>query len=299
LNRGKNNIMRYAFFIGCNIPARVKQYESSSRAVLEKVGVDLVDFREFTCCGYPLRNVDRKAFVLSAAGNLAIAESEGLDLLVLCKCGFGTLKEAQYLMREDNNLLQDINELLSERGLKYQGKSKVKHLLSVLYEDVGVNTLKSEVKIPYKNLNIATHYGCHALRPSEVTQFDNPVAPVIFDELVRLTGAKSIEWPTKLECCGAPLMGINDDLSANLARKKLNDGLKSGADYLCTSCPYCQIQFDTAQDMIVSKNNGENILASVLYPQLLGLSMGIDEETLGIGMNQLDISAIKSYLSQE
>ena len=292
-------MMRYAFFIGCNIPARVKQYESSSRAVLEKAGVDLVDFREFTCCGYPLRNVDRKAFVLSAAGNLALAESKGLDLLALCKCGFGTLKEAQHLMKEDEELLRDINKMLAEKGLKYQGKVQVKHLLSVLYQDVGVDALKSKVSVSYKDLKIATHYGCHALRPSEVTQFDDPVAPVIFDELVKLTGAKSIEWPTKLECCGAPLMGINDDLSANLARKKLNDGIKAGAEYLCTACPYCQIQFDTVQDMIVSENGGKETLASILYPQLLGLCMGIDEETLGIGMNQLDISGIKSFLSQE
>ena len=292
-------MMRYAFFVGCNIPARVKQYESSSRAVLKKAGVDLVDFREFTCCGYPLRNVDRKAFVLSAAGNLALAESAGLDLLVLCKCGFGTLKEAQHLLKEDAELKREINGLLDERGLRYEGKVQVKHLLSVLHQDVGVDALKSKVEVAYKGLKIATHYGCHALRPSEVTQFDDPVEPVIFDDLVKLTGAKSIEWPTKLECCGAPLMGINDDLSANLARKKLNAGKKAGADYLCTACPYCQIQFDTVQDMIVSENGDKDTLASILYPQLLGLSMGIDEETLGIEMNQLDISGIKSFLSQE
>ncbi|MBC8433195.1 MAG: hypothetical protein H8D96_14900 [Desulfobacterales bacterium] len=47
--------------------------------------------------------------------------------------------------------------------------------------------------------------------------------------------------------------------------------------------------------MMVSKN-GDNPLASVLYPQLLGLCMGIDEKTLGIGMNQLDISGVTSFL---
>ncbi|MBW2320763.1 MAG: disulfide reductase, partial [Deltaproteobacteria bacterium] len=37
-------------------------------------------------------------------------------------------------------------------------------------------------------------------------------------------------------------------------------------------------------------------LASVLYPQLLGLCMGIDEKALGINMNQLDISGVTSFL---
>jgi heterodisulfide reductase subunit B len=46
--------------------------------------------------------------------------------------------------------------------------------------------------------------------------------------------------------------------------------------------------------MMVSQN-GNDPLASVLYPQLLGLCMGIDEKTLGISMNQLDISGVKSF----
>ena len=51
----------------------------------------------------------------------------------------------------------------------------------------------------------------------------------------------------------------------------------------------------TVQKMMVSKN-GDGPLASVLYPQLLGLCMGIDEKTLGFGMNQLDISNITSFI---
>jgi heterodisulfide reductase subunit B len=42
-------MMEFALFLGCTIPARLNQYESSSRAVLEKLGVGLVDIREFNC----------------------------------------------------------------------------------------------------------------------------------------------------------------------------------------------------------------------------------------------------------
>ena len=78
-------------------------------------------------------------------------------------------------------------------------------------------------------------------------------------------------------------------------KKKISSGKKAGADYLCSACPYCHLQFDVVQQMIVSQN-GNNPLASVLYPQLLGLCMGIDEKTLGIGMNQIDISGVTSFL---
>ncbi len=290
--------MKVALFLGCNIPARLEQYESSARAILGKLGVGLVDIREFNCCGYPLRNLDFKAFVLSSARNLALAEREDLNVMVLCKCCYGSLKKVAYLLKEDASLRQEINTILNREGLKYEGDIEVKHFLYALYHDVGIEPIKEKIEKTFSDLKIATHYGCHVLRPSQIVQFDDPVAPSIFDQLVEITGAKSIYWPTQLECCGAPLWGINDDLSMDLTEKKLSDGKKSGADYLCTACPYCQIQFDTVQKMILAKRGGNHHLPSILYPQLLGLSLGIDRDTLGLGMNQMDITSIKGFLSE-
>jgi len=287
--------MKYALFLGCNIPARVEQYDTSARAVLRQVDVQLTDIREFNCCGYPMRNADQKSFLFSSAVNLALAEKAGLDIMTLCKCCFGSLKEAAHVLQKDQDLQDEINKMLADRGLKYDGKTQVKHFLSVLYHDVGVDTLKSKISTPYKGFKIATHYGCHALRPSKVTQFDDPVAPTLFDKLVEVTGAKSVDWTSKLECCGAPVLGVNDDLSMTLTERKLADGRKAGADYLCSACPYCHLQFDTVQEMMASQN-GNDPLASILYPQLLGLSMGIDEKTLGIEMNRLDISGVTSFI---
>lgn len=290
-------MIKYALFLGCNIPARVSQYEDSSRAVLKNLGVELIEIRGFNCCGYPLKNIDQKAYLLSSAQNLALAEKQGLNILTLCKCCFGSLKKAEYLLKEDLNLRQDVNHTLADNGLKYEGNITVKHLLSVLHADVGIDAIKSRLSGLYKDLRIAAHYGCHVLRPSRITRFDNPIAPTIFDELVEITGAVSVDWPKKLECCGAPLTGINDDISINLTKKKVSDAKKSGANYLCTACPFCHLQFDFLQKRMVENNGNSEHLASVLYPQLLGLCMGIDKETLGIGMNQLDISEIKSFLT--
>lgn len=290
--------MKYALFLGCNIPARVVQYETAARAVMRKLGIQLVDSRDFKCCGYPVRNLDRKAFLLSASENLATAEKMGLTIMSLCKCCFGSLKEAEHFLKEEGDVQEEIKHALSQKGLRYEGKFEVKHFLSVLYHDVGLDEIKSHISQSYKGLKIATHYGCHALRPSKITQFDDPVAPSLFDKLVEVTGADSIDYVSKLECCGAPVMGVNDDLSMNITAKKLANGKKAGADYLCAACPYCQMQFDHVQNMMVSQN-GSEALASIVYPQLLGLCLGIDEDTLGIHMNQLDITEITSFLNQE
>jgi len=290
--------MKYALFLGCNIPARVVQYETAARAVMRKLGIQLVDNRDFKCCGYPVRNLDRKAFLLSASENLARAEKMGLNIVALCKCCFGSLKETEHFLKEEGEVQEEIKHALSQKKLRYEGKFEVKHLLSVLYHDVGLDEIKNSITQSYKGLKIATHYGCHALRPSKVTQFDDPVAPSLFDKLVEVTGAKSIDYKNKLECCGAPVMGVNDDLSMDITAKKLTNGKKAGADYLCAACPYCQLQFDQVQKMMISQNGGE-ALASIVYPQLLGLCLGIDEDTLGIHMNQLDITEITSFLNQE
>ena len=43
----------YALFLGCTIPARQPNYELSARKALAKLGVELVDLPNLTCCCPP------------------------------------------------------------------------------------------------------------------------------------------------------------------------------------------------------------------------------------------------------
>ena len=158
--------------------------------------------------------------------------------------------------------------------------------------------VKEKITKTYTDLKIATHYGCHALRPSDVTGFDDPVNPELFDKLVSVTGAESIHWQYRLDCCGAPLFGTNDDLSMDLTKKKINNARESGADFLCDACSYCHIQFDTVQGMANFSDGGNHALPAILYTQLLGLCLGIDGETLGLGENKIDITSVEKFLSE-
>ncbi len=289
-----------AIFLGCNIPVRLKQYEAASRAVLGKLGVELTDIPEFNCCGYPLRNIDRTAFVLSSARNLALAERQGLDILSLCQCGYGTFRMADHLLKTERSLRAEVNRVLSQEGLQYEGKTQIKHLLSVLFHDVGLDAIRKQVIRKFENVKIAVHYGCHVLRPSNVVGFDNPVAPKIFDRLVDVTGAESIDYPTKLDCCGAPLLGTHNRLSLDFAEKKLVDAQKAGAHYIASACPFCQIQFDTVPRRIeFERGLNYRPLASILYPQLLGLTMGLDEMALGLDRNCGDMNFLGQALVGE
>ena len=269
---------QYALFLGCQIPARVQGYELSARAVLDRLGITPVDIPDFTCCGYPMRNFHRLAFLTSAGRNLALAEREGRDVLTLCMCCFGTLKKAEQFMDEDPELKDQVNAFLAEEGLHYSGKTRIRHLFNVLYQEAGLDAIRQSVTTPFEQVPLAAHYGCHALRPSDITLFDDSVAPSIFEEMLETTGAKALAWDNKYDCCGAPLLGIDNEMSYGLTRKKLALAQKKGARYLCTGCPYCQLQFEN----VPASEDAPNI-QPILFTQILGLAMGIAPETLGLG----------------
>lgn len=285
---------RFALFVGCTIPVRLKQYETASRAVLGRLGIQLVDIPEFNCCGYPLRNIDQKAAVLSSARNLALAEKDRLDLICLCQCGYGTFRMADHLLKTDGDLQRQINQGLAREGLRYRGEIQIWHLLNILFHEVGVDEIKGRITQPFENLKVAPHYGCHALRPSSIVQFDNPVSPALFERLVEATGAESLAWPMKLECCGGPLKGIDDTLSLDFAEKKLEDAGRAGAHCIATACPYCQIQFDIVPGRMKFERGNHQPIPAILFPQLLGLAMGIDRQTLGIHLNKGAMGYIES-----
>ncbi|RJX32286.1 MAG: disulfide reductase [Desulfarculus sp.] len=288
--------MRYALFLGCKIPYFVPQYEVSTRRVLAELGVELVDL-EFNCCGYPFRHLYFSSYLLAAARALALAESQGLDILTPCKCCFGSFKRAQFLFRDKPALQQEVAAELAAEGLTYSGRCQVKHLQSVLYHDVGLEAIKGRVVRPFSKLNAAVMYGCHALRPSRVTGFDNPYAPVIVDRLVEATGAVSVPWEGKLQCCGAPLRGKNDEISLAMIRERLSECRTDGAEVLVVDCPYSQMQSDWAFDLMQPKDSREYVQGTVLYPQLLGLAMDLKPQELALELSTPDLSYLLSFLS--
>lgn len=288
--------MKFLFFAGCKIEKELQHYETSSRAVLNALGVELADV-ELNCCGYPIRDQNMVASIFSAARNLALASRHHLDILTPCKCCFGNLKYAVSRLREDRDLREKINRLLKKEGLFWEEGVQVKHLLSVLYHDVGLSAIREKIRHPFRELNIAPHYGCHALRPGRVVQFDNPLAPTLFEKLVAVTGAEPVSWSRRLECCGNPLWEKNNDLSLYMMQKKLEDAHGAGADFLCVACTYCQIQFDRIRASHPEEGNSswKHKLPSILYPQLLGLAMGLKESDLGMENNAVDSRHLTRY----
>jgi heterodisulfide reductase subunit B len=59
------------------------------------------------------------------------------------------------------------------------------------------------------------------------------------------------------------------------------------------------LQFDWVQKEMAAHSEGWEPVSAILYPQLLGLAMGIDETTLGLTENRLGLADITSFLISE
>ncbi|MEW6186403.1 MAG: CoB--CoM heterodisulfide reductase iron-sulfur subunit B family protein [Thermodesulfobacteriota bacterium] len=273
--------MKMLLFPGCKVPYYAPDNETSSRLILKAFHIELQDL-EFNCCGYPVRFLDFKAFVFSSARNIALAGKKGLPLVCLCKCCYGTLRYADVLLRQHENLRTEINGMLNEEGLQYVEGVEIKHFLNVLYEDILLENLQKKIVRSFPSLKVAAHYGCHILRPHDIVSFDDPVKPTKFEKLIGVTGAKTVDWPLRLQCCGEPLWDKNNALSLQLTSNKLGNASEAGAELLCAACTHCQLQFDRVREVLSGSKGEEPPLTSILFAQLLGLGLGLEPVQLGI-----------------
>jgi len=274
--------MAYSYFAGCKIPYYLPEYGNSTLALLNRFGIELLGL-EFNCCGYPVRDIDFKSFLLAGARNLALAEQKNSDIVTPCKCCFGSLKFVEHYLKQRPQVKDQINAMLRPEGLQWEGRIAVRHLLTVLHQDVGVDALGAAVVNPLEGLKVAIHSGCHALRPGNVTQFDNPFVSGIFSDLVVLTGAESVFWSMSTECCGNPQWDKNQKLALKQMQRKLLNAKQAGADFICTACTYCQMQFEQKQSSELAPHSDDPILPSILISQLIGLSIAMKDEEIGLG----------------
>lgn len=288
--------MKYLFFLGCAIPYRVSSYEISARKVLEKLGVELVEMPEFNCCGLPLDPVSHDVMLTLSARNLCLAEQQNLNMMALCPGCAGTLRKVNKMLQEDKKLKELVNGYLKEIGMEFKGGTiKVKHLVQVLAEDVGFEKIKEAIQKPLTQLKVAEHYGCHVLRPTKYIGFEDPENPVILKKLIELTGAQCLDYMYETDCCGAPIISVNDKIPLYLAGEKLRNLKAVGAQALITVCPTCHMMFDLHQFRI-ERVLSETFRIPVLhYTQLLGLAMGFSPDELALEQLRVDASEILNF----
>lgn len=291
--------MKYAFFPGCLSPSRIPSYELATRKIAEKLGMELVDLEGANCCGYYLMALDHLSTMALGVRNLSLAESLRLNLLTICTGCFSTLTEVNNIFKENEEERAEVNKLLKSIGREYKGKVEVKHLAKALLEDIGLEKIKESVVRPLEGLKVAIHPGCHLVRPSDHLHFGNPEDPDVLRDLIRVTGAEVVEYPDEMACCGFVIFGVDRDASLRIAGEKLRSIKSSEADMIITFCGFCTLMFDRNQPIIEKFLSEEYNIPVLLYPQLLGLAMGLKPEEVGIDENRVKPKIVFEQLKEE
>ncbi len=271
---------RFAFFPGCLIPARHPAMEFAIRDCLPRLGVELVDLEGASCCPDPIyfKSKDKLAWLSVAARNLTLAEDLGLDVVTNCSGCTATLSESYHLL-QDLDLRKQVNERLARIGRTYHGTSRVRHVATILRDEIGYDAIRESVCVPLTGLKVAIHYGCHLLKPVRIMQVDDPNDPRMLEDLVTALGANPVRHRNWYLCCGKACQ--SDDIPDKMMHDLLGAVHEEQADLMCLICPTCFGQFDHGQFKVAKRFDVDFHTPPVYYFQMLALAQGVAYDKLG------------------
>lgn len=273
--------MRYLFYPGCSQEGTALEYKDSTLAVLQALGADVRELKDWTCCGASVAPVmsDLLGFVLPAR-NLALAEeqADGRDLLTVCSACYTNFRRTLITLATDLTLRDKVSKALEIENLTYRGKVRVRHILDVLANDFGPEAIRARVKRSLEGLTVAPYYGCQTVRP--YSPYDNPHRPTSMLPILEALGVKVHRHSCEASCCGTSLLMTKPEVGLTMTGSVL--AACEGADCIVTVCPMCHMNLDAYQDK-VSALLGRKVRIPVLYlPQLIGLAFGLSEKALGL-----------------
>jgi heterodisulfide reductase subunit B len=272
--------MKYAYFPGCSLHSTAKEYDLSTKAVANALGIELIEIPEWICCGATPAHLTMHLLSLALpVKNLIKAKAmDSYEVVTCCAACFSRLKIANKLMRDDVTHRKKVEEIV---GQPYRGEVEVRHFLDVLINEFGLKNLSEKVTKKLSWLKVACYYGCLLTRPKEVTCLDDLEDPHLIDDLMKAIGVEPVQWPYKTECCGASFSLTKTDIVLKLSGDILQMAFDEGAQAIVVACPLCQSNLDLRQGMINKKYKKDFHMPIFYFTQLVGLALGIEPKKLG------------------
>ncbi|HYB77098.1 MAG TPA: CoB--CoM heterodisulfide reductase iron-sulfur subunit B family protein [Thermoplasmata archaeon] len=274
--------MKIAYYPGCLAQESAKELDMATRWVCRTLGIELVEFPNFSCCGSGF--IDEANEVLNIAinaRNLAIAEKAGLDMLTICSTCQGMLNLAKVRM-QDPGVKSRVDAALKPLGIEYKGTVQVKHLLEVLTKDVGLDAVKAKVRRPLYGMKVGAFYGCHLLRPADEMQSESGEEPRSFEDLLTAVGATPVDYRGRVMCCGFPILFVKPPTANTIAGRQILDAKAHGADAMATPCPLCHTSLDAYQNKAAKAVETPLNMPVFHLPQVVALAFGASPEELGL-----------------
>ena len=293
--------MKYAFYPGCVSRGACPELYSATIEVCQMLGIELdaESMASASCTGSGvLQEKNQRLGDTLNARNFALAERSGLPLMTICSTCQGVMAQANKRLLEDEGYLAEINADLAEEGLEYKGTVEPKHLLWILIEEVGIDTLKSMVVRPLEGFKVAPFYGCYIVRPSAALGFDeHPERQDSLEQVIEAVGAEVVDFPGKTLCCGFPIMTINETAASKMVANHTLDARGRGAAAMVTPCPLCHLSLDGRQPDAAAARKTSIDLPILHLPQLIGLALGIDPKAMRLNKHIVSTKRMLSELA--
>jgi len=260
--------LKYAYYPGCSLEATAREYDLSVRAVCSSLGVELAELPDWSCCGASSAHSTNRWLAHALAGrNLALAERAGLDIAVACPACYLRLKTTYKEMKDDP---QQREELVNLIGMPYEARYNTRHLLDIICNDIGLESVKERLTKPLVGLKLVSYYGCYLVRPPQVVAFDDPENPQSMDMLLDALGAEVRDWSGKVDCCGGSLSLSKREIAMQLVKEISEMAREAGAEAIVTACPLCHSNLEIRQAR-------QNRLPIFYFTELMGLAFDIPE----------------------
>ena len=271
-----------AYYKGCLASLSAKELDTSTQALAPRVGLELIELESVTCCGAgDIHEAEPDYYLHLNARILAYAEQVADTLLTVCNVCTLNLRQANFMLQGDANLLDRINGNLKSVGVpEYRGTVEVRHLLWEIAEGEGYEKLKQAAHKGLKGLKVAPFYGCQILRPSKILGFEDPDRPWSLERIIEACGGQAIDYPAKVKCCGFPIIQAREETALGELIQPIEQAYEAGADAMVTPCPLCHLSLDAWQSKL-KKATGRDFKMPILHlSQLVGVAAGLQESEL-------------------
>ncbi len=279
--------MKLGYYPGCSLEGISTEYDESMRAMLAHLEITVEDLPDWICCGtVAAPSLSRLLGLATPLWNVAQAEKAGYDkLLAPCSACLFHFKHATHVVEENPALRSEVEAVLE---MPLDAPPPTIHPLELLSDDSFEMRIRSAVRRDLSGLKAVCYYGCHISRPARIMQFDDPENPQSMDRLLEWVGIQSLDWPRKVDCCGAHFSMIRPDIVVDMCQRLFESALEAGAEAIVVACPMCHANLDTRQEAIAQKL-GRSLHMPVLYfSQVLGYAFGLPEGRLGFRRHIVD-----------
>jgi len=270
--------MKIGFYPGCSLTGSSREYNESVVAVAKALDIELVEIKDWNCCGATAAHAMNEELSLSLPARImALAEEQGLtDVVVPCAACYNRLKVTQHELEDDTTRSRIVDIL----KMPYQGSSSIINVLQLL-EMYGVENIKAKITRPFAH-KVACYYGCLLVRPHSILKFDRVEDPQSMDTMIKSIGGTTLDWAFKTECCGGGFSVSRTDLVVKLSGNILKDAADRGAEALIVACPMCQSNLDMRRGAINKTMETPSDIPVIYITQAIGLALGVSAKELGL-----------------